>query len=237
MIKKIFKILGKIVLGIGLILLVVIAFVYFKYNEPLPKGIEGAEADALASKMLIAVKHEDYKNTRYLSWTFPGGHHYVWDKDQHKVDVSWNDTTVNLNLKNPTESSVLIDKQKAIDKDKTNAIEKALSYFNNDSFWLVAPHKIFDTGVKRSIVTQENGDKALLITYSSGGTTPGDSYLWILDENAKPIGYQMWVSIIPIGGLYASWDNWEIMESGIPLPTLHTILVMDLDLENVKAWN
>ena len=86
-------------------------------------------------------------------------------------------------------------------------------------------------------MTQENGDKALLITYSSGGTTPGDSYLWILDENAKPIGYQMWVSIIPIGGLYASWDNWEIMESGIPLPTLHTILVMDLDLENVKAWN
>ncbi|QHI34940.1 hypothetical protein IMCC3317_02850 [Kordia antarctica] len=237
MIKKIFKILGKLAVGIIVILLLLFTFVYFKYNESLPKGVEGAEADALATKMLVALKHEEYKNTRYLSWTFPGGHHYVWDKDQHKVDVSWSNTKVNLNLKQPTTSLVTIGKKMVEGNSKSNAIEKALSYFNNDSFWLVAPYKVFDEGVTRSIVTKENDEKALLITYNSGGTTPGDSYLWTFDENEKPKGYQMWVSIIPIGGLYASWDNWETMESGIPLATLHTLLIVDLDLKNVKAWN
>lgn len=103
--------------------------------------------------MLKAVNHEDYKNTRYLSWTFPGGHIYVWDKDQHKVEVSWSDTKVALDLKQPTSSTVTIN-GKTIPADKASShVEKALSYFNNDYFWLVAPHKVFDNGVTRSIVT------------------------------------------------------------------------------------
>jgi hypothetical protein len=235
--KKVFKILGKLVLGIIIILLLLFAFVYIKYNEPLPQGVTGTEADALATKMLKAVNHENYKNTRYLSWTFPGEHHYVWDKDQHKVNVSWSDTKVDLNLKQPTSSTVTID-GKTIQADKASTyIEKALSYFNNDSFWLVAPHKVFDNGVMRSIVTLKNDEKALLVTYASGGTTPGDSYLWILDKNGRPKGYQMWVSIIPIGGLYASWEDWKTMESGISLPSAHTLLIMDIPMKNIKAWN
>lgn len=235
--KKVFKILGKLVLGIIIILLLLFAFVYIKYNEPLPQGVTGTEADALATKMLKAVNHENYKNTRYLSWTFPGEHHYVWDKDQHKVNVSWSDTKVDLNLKQPTSSTVTID-GKTIQADKASTyIEKALLYFNNDSFWLVAPHKVFDNGVMRSIVTLKNDEKALLVTYASGGTTPGDSYLWILDKNGRPKGYQMWVSIIPIGGLYASWEDWKTMESGISLPSAHTLLIMDIPMKNIKAWN
>lgn len=235
--KKIVKILGKLILGIFAILLILVAFVYLKYNEPLPKGVTGTEADALATKMLTAVNHEGYKNTRYLSWTFRGEHHYVWDKDQQRVTVSWNDTKVDLNLAQPKTSVVTIDGKLMGNDEKALTIEKALSYFNNDSFWLVAPHKVFDDGVTRSIVTRENNEKALLVTYTSGGTTPGDSYLWILDKNGRPKGYQMWVSIIPIGGLYASWENWETMESGISLPSLHTLLIMDIPMKNVRAWN
>jgi len=235
--KKILKFLGKFILGIIVTLVVLFAFVYLKYNEPLPQGIQGIEADALATKMLKAVNHEGYKNTRYISWTFRGGHHYIWDKDQHKVNVSWSDVEVALNLKQPKTSTVTIDR-KTIMADKASAhIEKALSYFNNDSFWLVAPHKVFDNGVTRSIVTQENNEKALLVTYTSGGTTPGDSYLWILDENGLPKGYKMWVSIIPVGGLYASWEDWKITDSGISLPNSHALLVLDIPMKNVKAWN
>ncbi len=235
--KKIFKILGKFILVVLAILGLLFAFLYIKYNEPLPKGVVGTEADALATKMLTAVNHEEYKKTRYLSWTFRGGHHYVWDKDQHKVDVSWSDTKVALNLKQPKTSTVTINDQQVKANEASTYIEKALSYFNNDSFWLVAPHKVFDEGVTRSIVTQENNEKALLVTYTNGGTTPGDSYLWILDEKGFPKGYQMWVSIIPIGGLYASWDQWKTMESGVSLPSMHTLLIMDIPMKNVKAWN
>jgi hypothetical protein len=235
--KKIFKILGKLILGVLVLLIILFAFAYFKYNEPLPEGVSGTEADALATKMLKAVNHEAYKNTRYLSWTFPGGHHYTWDKDQHQVEVSWSDVDVNLNLKQPSTSIVKVNDQ-IISSEKTSSyIEKALSYFHNDSFWLIAPHKVFDQGVTRSIVTLENNEKALLVAYTSGGTTPGDSYLWLLDENGLPKGYKMWVSIIPIGGLYATWEDWKMTDSGISLPNSHTIIFMDLPLKNIKAWN
>ncbi|MGS0527908.1 hypothetical protein ACU8V7_24695 [Zobellia nedashkovskayae] len=96
-------------------------------------------------------------------------------------------------------------------------------FFNNDSFWLVAPFKVFDSGTQRSLVTLEDGSNALMITYSSGGSTPGDSYLWHLGPNGLPESYQMWVSIIPIGGLKATWDDWKIMESGAFLPTSHKL--------------
>ena len=235
--KKIFKFLGKLAIGIIAILLLLFAFVYIKYNEPVPKGIAGTEADALATKMLKAVNHEGYKNTRYLSWTFRGGHHYVWDKDQHTVRVSWSDIEVQLNLKQPKTSTVTIHGKKMMPDKASAYIEKALSYFNNDSFWLVAPHKVFDDGVTRSLVTLENNEKALLVTYTSGGTTPGDSYLWILDENGRPKGYQMWVSIIPVGGLYASWEDWKTTDSGISLPNTHSLLFIDIPMKNVKAWN
>jgi hypothetical protein len=235
--KKVFKIIGKLVLGILVILLLLFAFVYIRYSEPLPQGVAGTEADALATKILKAVNHEGYKNTRYISWTFRGGHNYVWDKDQHKVEVSWNDIKVDLDLKQPKTSIVTID-EKTIESDKkTTTIEKALSYFHNDSFWLVAPHKVFDEGVTRSLVTLEDNEQALLVTYNKGGTTPGDSYLWLLDENYRPKGYKMWVNIIPIGGLYATWENWQTTATGIPLPSKHTLLIMDIPMKNVKAWN
>ena len=35
-------------------------------------------------------------------------------------------------------------------------IKTATDYFNNDSFWLVAPFKVYDNGVKRSIVKYNN---------------------------------------------------------------------------------
>lgn len=235
--KKIFKILSKIVLSILILLLVISAFVYFKYNESLPEGNSGSEADALATKMLVAVKHEQYKKTRYLSWTFPGDHHYVWDKDQHNVAVSWDNIIVDLNLKNPKASNVKLNNTKITSNEAIDYIEKALTYFNNDSFWLVAPHKVFDKGVTRSIVPLKNNEKGLLVTYASGGTTPGDSYLWVLDENYRPKGYKMWVSIIPIGGLYASWDDWHTAASGIPLSNSHKIFFMEIPIKNVKAWN
>ncbi|WP_298516333.1 hypothetical protein [uncultured Kordia sp.] len=235
--KKLLKILGKIVLGIVGIVLILFAIVYFTYNEPLPKGTEGAEANAMATKMLAALNHDAYQNTRYLSWTFRGNHHYVWDKDQYKVDVSWSHIKVNLNLKTPNTSTVTVDDKKITGEEQSDYIKKALAFFNNDSFWLVAPYKVFDEGVTRSIATNKSGEKGLLVTYNSGGTTPGDSYLWFLDENGRPKGYQMWVAILPIGGLYASWDHWKTTDTGIQLSELHTLLILDVKLDNIKAWN
>lgn len=235
MIKKFIKILLVL-----LILIVVSAIaIYSIYNEPLPTGKSGPQADALAQKMLKSINAEAFENTRYLNWTFRNGKRtYIWDKMLGKVKVSWDDITVNLMLKNPKKSFVF---QKTIlvkdDKQREKAIVKAIKLFNNDSFWLVAPFKVFDEGVERSLVKLDDGTNGLLVTYTSGGSTPGDSYLWKLQPNGFPESFKMWVQIIPIGGLEATWDDWQLVDSGAFLPQTHLLGPIKLDMGNVRGFN
>jgi len=233
-IKKIAKLVGSLILFVVASSLLFFGFLYFKYNEDFPTGIEGAQADALANKMLEALNHKAYESTNYLEWTFKGIHHYKWQKNDNTCEVSWDNYTVNLVLNNASDSKVFINVEEISGQQKEELIQTATNYFNNDSFWLVAPYKVFDDGVKRSLVTHDNKD-ALLVSYTRGGSTPGDSYLWILDDTGKPTSYKMWTSILPIQGLPASWDEWTITESGAVLPTNHKLLFLDLTMGAVKG--
>lgn len=231
--KRVVKIVLGIIVFLTLPTLLLYGFVYFKYNEELPTGIQGEHADALAYKMLDALDYEAYKNTNYLEWTFKKRHHFQWQKDKNTCLVFWEDYKVDLNLDNYSESKAYVHNFKVQDEIANELIEKAITYFNNDSFWLVAPYKVFDEGVERSLVTTKEGEDALLVTYTSGGTTPGDSYLWIFKDNGKPKSFRMWVDILPIGGLEASWSNWTTTESGAQLPTFHKMLVFGLEIDNI----
>ncbi|WP_273291501.1 hypothetical protein [Winogradskyella sp.] len=233
--KRILKIIGGIIIFFTLPSLLFFGFIYLKYNEDLPTGAQGAQADALATQMLEALNEEAYLNTDYLEWTFRGAHHYKWYKTDNTVEVSWDAITVILDLAHQDNSKVFAGQQEYNGTEKHDYIRKAETYFNNDSFWLVAPYKVFDTGTERRLVKTEDGEKALLVTYTSGGSTPGDSYLWHLDKTGKPKSYQMWVDILPIGGLEATWENWIKTESGAVLPTFHKLLFFSLEMGEVKG--
>ncbi|WP_299124598.1 hypothetical protein [uncultured Winogradskyella sp.] len=235
--KRILKIIGGVIIFFTLPTLLLFGFLYLKYNEPLPTGQQGAKADELATRMLTALNEEAYHNTDYLEWTFKGIHHYKWYKTDKTCEVTWDEITVILDLENHDNSKVFVAKQEYNGIEKHDYIHKAESYFNNDSFWLVAPYKVFDAGVERRLVTTEDNKEALLVTYTSGGSTPGDSYLWHFDASGKPKSYQMWTQILPIDGLEASWENWTTTESGAQLPTFHKLLVLDLEMGNVKGLN
>ncbi len=236
--KKLLLLLLKIAGGLIVLGLAVFAVLYAIYNEPLPEGKEGPLADALATKMLKAINNETYKNTTYLEWSFAGGaHHYKWDKENGKVEVAWDAYKVHLNLNDTTKSLVSKDGKLVSKKDSEDLISTAWDYFNNESFWLVAPFKVFDQGTSRSIVRLEDGSDGLLVSYTTGGTTPGDAYLWKLLPNGFPQSYQMWVKIIPIGGIEATWDDWKIMENGLALPASHKLGPMTFYMRSVRAFN
>lgn len=222
--KKLFATIGILILFFVLALVIF----YFAKNESLPEGTKGKEADALAIKMFNAINHEAFDKTEVLEWSFRDKNHYKWYKELGKVEVTLGDDKIKLNLNN-------ISKSKATSKE---LIDKAVKNFNNDSFWLVAPYKIFDKGTERRLVNYEGKD-ALLVTYTSGGSTPGDSYLWILDKNYLPISYKMWTSIIPIGGVGATWSDLQKTEAGILLPKSHKLSLfgMQIPMGDVKAYN
>lgn len=234
-VKQIVKVIGGVVIFLTLPTLLLFSFLYFKYNEDLPEGKIGPEADQLAEQMLSALNSDAYENTDFIEFTFKGRRHYKWEKFKNKCSVKWEDYKVDLDLDDPNKSLAYIHNFRVYDERAAEITQQALEYFNNDSFWLVGPYKVFDPGVERSLVnTSENGT-ALLVTYTSGGTTPGDSYLWLLDEKKKPIAFKMWVSILPIEGLEVSWEGWTTTESGAILPTFHKFFLFGIELQGVKG--
>lgn len=236
--KKLVRILIKSISVLILFALVISGFLYLTYNKPLPQGTSGTIADGLANTMLKRINHKAYLETRYIEWDFRNQtYHYKWDRQLGIVRVGWKEYRVLLNLDHPEKSSVFDRDKQLKDKARLDLIETAVVHFNNDSFWLVAPFKVFDKGTVRKLVTLEDGSNELLVTYTTGGTTPGDSYLWKIGDTGLPESFRMWVNIIPIGGLEATWKTWKVMDSGVFLPTSHQLGPINFAMENVKAYN
>ena len=219
-------------------LLIVVTVTVKIASEPLPEGVSGDGADDLALQMLQALNYDAFLATTDIEFSF-SGHHYAWNKAENRVEVRWSSHRVLLEL-DDLSSSVVYNDQAQILEERPDLIDQAVSYFYNDSYWLVAPFKVFDPGVSRKLVRLEGENDALLVTHSSGGVTPGDSYLWLLDDNARPIAFKMWVSIIPFGGLRASWEDYVKSETGAYFATSHkmgplTIGIRDLKTETKKS--
>ena len=227
--KKLLKILGIIVV----IIMAALTICYFVFNESLPQGQSGAEADAMAKRMMAAMNYEAWEATETVSWTFRGGHDYEWNKVDDVVTVRWDEHEVVLNT--DTQSGIVSNGGNYSFEEVNGLVQTAIDFFNNDSFWLAAPFKAFDPGTERSIVTLKDGRKGLMVTYTSGGSTPGDSYVWVLDENDRPSSVKMWVSILPLGGMEFTWENYITLSSGAMVAKDHILGGgMNVELTNIK---
>lgn len=231
MMKKFLKWSGIIIL----VLIVGLFIAGWLASESLPEGQAGPDADALAKKVMRATDQAAWDTTHYVSWNFAGRHQLLWDRDRKLVQVAWGDHKVMLNTQNHLEGIAWKNGTELKEEEARKKLNTAWSYFCNDSFWLNAPGKVFDPGTSRKMVTLEDGTQGLLISYSSGGVTPGDSYLWILDESGRPVKWKMWVSIIPIGGLEASWDDWQELYSGAKVATTHQIGWYESTISDLKS--
>ncbi len=222
----------KRILVVLLVLIAVGVAVFFVLDEPLPSGKEDGEAELLADKMLDAIGFDAWQNIDFLAFSFRGAHHYVWDKSKDYVEVRWDETRVLIDTK--TVTGLAFKKGEPLSgKEKGEAFDMAWSYWCNDSFWLNAPAKIRDAGTTREIV-EEDARASLLVRYSAGGVTPGDAYLWRLDEDGRPTSYKMWVSIIPLGGVEASWDEWED-HGGAQIATSHEMGPLTIPIQGLKS--
>ncbi|NNC82539.1 MAG: hypothetical protein HKN79_03100, partial [Flavobacteriales bacterium] len=187
----------------------------------MPTGQEGPAAEQLAQRILDACNVDAWDQTRYVQWTFAGSNSYLWDRTLGKVEVVSGHQRVILNTAD--RSGVAFDAGQQLEgEDAEEALTSAWARFCNDSFWLIAPFKVKDPGTHREYVETEEGP-GLLVKYSSGGVTPGDSYLWYVAEDGFPYAYRMWTSILPVPGMRASWEEWTTLHTGAKVATVHAL--------------
>lgn len=222
------------ILSILLLVFFIGSFIAIKsFSSDPPTEIKGADADQMAHAMMDALNHEAWDSIAFVSFSFMGGHDYFWNKKDNEVVVKWKDISVQMDLES-LEAKVVKDGQILEGKKKDKFKQKAWSFWCNDSFWFYAPFKVFDKGVERSVVDMEDGNKGLMVHYASGGVTPGDKYMWILDEHNLPTGWKMWVKIIPVKGIYTSWENYIELSSGAKVASLHENGKLTMELTNIK---
>ncbi len=197
-----------------------VVIVGYWLHDPRPEGQAGPEADALARSLEAAVDKEAWDRTGAVRWTFFERHHYVWDRARGLVELRWGESRALFRTADGT-GRVWSEGVEQTGEDAEEALRTAYKFWINDSFWLNPIAKLFDPGVERSLVKLDDGREALLASYTSGGVTPGDAFLWIPGPDGLPAAWRMWARVIPIGGIETTWEGWTELSTGAKISTQH----------------
>ena len=222
----------RVLIVAALIIALLLGVATVAFGHPRPDAAPGPEGDAVAVRMTEALGQAAWDQTGAVSWTFASNSH-LWDRTRHYSQVSWGETRVVVDLETQQGRAFHGD-QEITDRRAVRLVKKAYAAWVNDSFWLCAPFKANDPGTNRAAVPVE-GQDGVLVSYSSGGLTPGDAYLWLLGPDGVPTAWRMWVSVIPVGGVEASWEDWVTLPTGARLATTHRLGPATLRLGDVRG--
>ena len=215
--------LGVALLGLGL--LAALVGVALEAESP-PAGEAGAAAEGLADRIEAAVNLPAWRRTQALRWTFVGVNRHLWDRRRGLARVEKGQRKVLLVLSGAGATGRAWEGERELGGEELSAARAwAWSAWCNDSFWLNPLAKMRDPGTERlACGTSPEGLEQLLVSYASGGVTPGDRYLWQVDGEGLPANWKMWVSILPVGGVDATWEGWLTLGTGAKVAREHRLL-------------
>ena len=147
------------------------------------------EAILIADRVMETMGgRKSWDDTRYLCWDFFGFRHLIWDKHDQRVRIETADSIIYLvNLKDMT-GNVLKGGVAFTHPDSlASYLEKGKNIWINDSYWLVMPFKLKDSGVTLKYLGEDltkEGEQAekLQLTFEGVGTTPENKYLVFVDK-------------------------------------------------------
>ncbi|MCZ8216920.1 MAG: hypothetical protein O9262_11810, partial [Cyclobacteriaceae bacterium] len=124
-----------------------------------------------------------WDQTRFISWNFFGRRNLVWDKQEARVRIeSLPDSTLYLLDMKTGKGRVRVKGTELTEADTLKTmLERAEKIWINDSYWLVMPFKLKDSGVTLKYLgedTLQTGGfcNVLQLTFSNVGTTPENKY-------------------------------------------------------------
>lgn len=170
----------------------------------------------MATDLWKASGGENWAKVRQLRFTFNvevdgkpvSTAQHDWDVVAGTDHVKWKDKDATVDLKAPAQEG-----------DAKAAYQRWV----NDSYWLLAPLKIRDSGVKvEAGGTKEIGGRScetLQLSFDQVGLTPTDKYVLYIDPATRLVS--AWDYIPSSGqGLQATWEKYQDF-SGLKLATEH----------------
>jgi hypothetical protein len=131
---------------------------------------------------------ENWNNTRFISWNFFGRRDLIWDKKQERVRIESPDDSITylVNL-SPLTGKVWVKGQELPPGDSlNNMLKRGKSIWINDSYWLVMPFKLKDSGVTLKYLGEDTLQtglpcNVLQLTFENVGDTPQNKYQIYVD--------------------------------------------------------
>jgi hypothetical protein len=191
--------------------------------NPPATGFNFEDSDSQAIKIADEVMNamggrKNWNQTHYLSWSFFGARQHYWDRYSGNVRIeSPKDSTVFLLNIHSLEGKVQKNGRLVEDPDTLKQyLQKGKNNWINDSYWLVMPFKLKDSGVTLKYAGEkptEKGEPAdvLQLTFDKVGITPQNKYAIYVDKESRLV--TQW-SYFPtasdtIPGFTTPWENYE----------------------------
>ena len=200
-------------------------------NPPSP-GFNATASDlraiGLADSVMQAMGgRAKWDRTRYLAWNFFGRRDLVWDKSTGRVRIDYpGENTVYLLNINDNQGVVYKNRQAIQGADSLQLmLNRGKSIWINDSYWLVMPFKLKDSGVTLKYLREDTTRQGILshvlgLTFEGVGDTPDNRYEVFIDQSDHLV--KQWAYFEQASQDSASrvwpWDNYrqyeEILLSG-----------------------
>ena len=102
---------------------------------------------------------KNWDNTRYITWKFFGRRFHVWDKRSGDIRVESGNRTVLMNI-NTKEGRVWEDGTEVTHPDSlAKRLDRGYRAWINDSYWLVMPYKLKDSGDTLKYVVERETER------------------------------------------------------------------------------
>lgn len=174
-----------------------LTFSFAQSANPPAEGFNNAASDQRAIELADEVMESmggrlAWDNTRFIRWTFFGRRTLLWDKWTGNLRIDFIDTDeVYLVDINTGEGKIWQNGAYLIEADSIAKYSmRAKSIWINDSYWLVMPYKLKDSGVTlKHIKGEAIGDtteQILQLTFEEVGDTPENKY-WIKINNGSKL--------------------------------------------------
>lgn len=162
------------------------------YNNPPAEGFdaEGSTSHAIvmADQIMNAMGgREKWDKTNVISWNFLGVRNLLWDKANNKVriDMPSRNMVIALDMNDMT-GNVWQNGEKITNEDTVKKyLSQGKEIWINDSYWLVMPFKLKDSGVTLTYVGEDTTmtglrSDVLRLTFQNVGVTPQNAYeVWV----------------------------------------------------------